>query len=298
MSLADFREIMAKLRDYGAFVGFISGGEATLVPDLDRMLIEAKNTFTLATTLVTGLVNRTEIIQKIARIALDHDIHIQTSLDGLDSLGDNLRGVRHFSDTVLKHMEWISGHRGNSKSLLYANIVMNRLNLHQVPELVRRANDLGWKTTIGMYHSLTATTRKDDELRLEPGEPLSNLVELLLQHPGILNLKSYLAGIPDFVAGGHSDPCVFRDAPVLATRITIMENGDVHLCYGPPVGNILSRTLDEILRSAAYQERLSEYGNCHGCWTTCYTQRYLLIHPRSFGEFIANLMHLRKLRNG
>lgn len=297
MSLEDFREIMAKLRDYGAFVGFISGGEATLVPDLDRMLIEAKNTFTLATTLVTGLVNRTEIIQKIARVALDHDIHIQTSLDGLDSLGDNLRGVRHFSDTVLKHMEWISRHRGNSKSLLYANIVMNRLNLHQVPELIRRANDLGWKTTVGMYHSLTATTREDSELRLEPGEPLNNLVELLIRNPRILNLKSYLAGIPDFVSGRLSGPCAFRDALVLATRVTIMENGDMHLCYGPPVGNVLIQTPEEIFRSAAYQERLNEYGNCPGCWTTCYTQRYLLIRPRSLREFITNLIHLGKLRN-
>jgi MoaA/NifB/PqqE/SkfB family radical SAM enzyme len=298
MSYTDFREIMAKLRDYGAFVGFISGGEATLVPDLHQMLIEAKNTFALATTLVTGLVNRTETIQRIARVALDHDIHIQTSLDGLDSLGDNLRGVQHFSDTVLDHMEWISNHRGNSKSLLYANIVINRLNLHQVPELIRRANNLGWKTTVGMYHSLTATTRCDDELRLEPGESLENLVTFLMQHPRILNLRSYLAGIPGFVAGQSSDICAFRDAPVLATRTTIMETGDIHLCYGPPIGNLLTQSLDEIFRGHAYQQTLNEYERCPGCWTTCYTQRYLLIHPHSFREFITNLLHLRKLRNG
>ena len=298
MSYTDFREIMAKLRDYGAFVGFISGGEATLVPDLHRMLIEAKNTFALETALVTGLVNRTKTIQRIARVALDHDIHIQTSLDGLDSLGDNLRGVQHFSDTVLDHMEWISNHRGNSKSLLYANIVINRLNLHQVPELIRRANNLGWKTTVGMYHSLTATTRRDDELRLEPGEPLENLVAFLMRHPRILNLKSYLAGIPGFVAGQSSDICAFRDAPVLATRTTIMETGDIHLCYGPPIGNLLTQSLDEIFRGHAYQQTLNEYERCPGCWTTCYTQRYLLIHPHSFREFITNLLHLRKLRNG
>jgi len=295
LTLAQFKAIMTRLKDYGAFIGFISGGEATLVPDLDRMLIEAKKTFALATTLVTGLYNKTDIIQKAARTALDHDIHIQTSLDGLGSLGDNLRGVRHFSDTVLRHMAWISEHRGNSRSLLYANIVMNHLNLDQVPVLIRRANDLGWQTTVGMYHSLTATTRKDDELRLLPGKRLDKTIAALMEHPRVLNLKSYLAGVPEFVSSQTSDICAFLDAPVLATRFTIMEDGAVHLCYGDPVGNIFNQTLDEIIRSDAYRKRLDEYRSCRGCWTTCYTQRYLLIHPRSLRELIQNVKNIRKV---
>jgi len=296
MSLDAFREVMSKLKDYGAFIGFISGGEATLVPDLDRMLVEAKRTFTLATTLVTGLYNRTATIQKYAKVALDHDINIQTSLDGLGKLGDNLRGAKDFSKTVLGHMKWISEHRGNSKSLLYANIVMNNLNLDQVPELIQRANDLGWKTTVGMYHSLTATTRKDDELRLEPGERLDRMIDFLLDHPQVLNLKSYLAGVPDFVARQTTDICAFRDAPVLTTRTTIMEDGHVHLCYGEPIGNIYSQSLEEIFASETYKQRLKEYQSCHGCWTTCYTQRYLLIHPRSFKELTQNVKQVGKLK--
>lgn len=295
MSLDRFRDVMAKLRDYGAFIGFISGGEATLVPDLDRMLIEAKKTFTMATTLVTGLYNRAEIIQKAARTALDHDINIQTSLDGLGPLGDNLRGVDHFSDTVLGHMEWIGKHRGRSKSLLYANIVMNNLNLDQVPELIRRANDLGWKTTVGMYHSLTDTTRQDDELRLQPGKRLDDMIAFLMEHPHILNLNSFLAGAPGFVASQTSDICAFLDAPVLATRTTIMEDGAVHLCYGDPIGNIFDQTLEEIMHADTYQNRLNEYRSCRGCWTTCYTQRYLLIHPRSPGELMQNIRQVRKV---
>ncbi|MBN2104855.1 radical SAM protein [bacterium] len=295
LNLIQFREMMARLKDYGAFIGFISGGEATLVPDLDQMLIEAKKTFILATTLVTGLYNKSEIIRKIARVALDHDIHIQTSLDGLGNLGDNLRGVSHFADTVLNHMAWISKHRGNSRSLLYANIVMNNLNLNQVPELIRRANDLGWKTTVGMYHSLTATTRQDDELRLEPGERIDKITAYLMKHPQILNLKSYLAGVPSFVASRTSDYCAFLDAPVLATRVTIMEDGAVHLCYGDPIGNIFDQTLDEIFSSDKYKNRLNEYKTCRGCWTTCYTQRYLLIHPRSFREMMQNIKKVQKV---
>jgi MoaA/NifB/PqqE/SkfB family radical SAM enzyme len=298
MSLTDFRKILARLREYGAFIGFISGGEATLVPELDQMLIEAKKSFILATTLVTGLVNKSDTIRRTASVALDHDINIQTSLDGLGALGDDLRGVKNFSDTVLGNMAWISRHRGNSRSLLYANIVMNALNLEQVPELIRRANDLGWKTTIGLYHSITGTTRKDDELNIEPGERLDRTIRFLKGNPDILNLKSYIAGIPAFVSSRTAPFCAFRDAPVLATRTTIMENGDMHLCYGRPIGNLYKQSMKTIFSGEEYTDRLGDYRTCQGCWTTCYSQRYLLVHPRSVRELIQNLSSANKTRQG
>ena len=296
MSMENVRKIFARLRDYGAYIGFISGGEATLVPYLDEILLEAKKTFTSATTLVTGLYNKTPVIQKFGRVALENDIHIQTSLDGLGELGDNLRGVKDFASTVLGHMSWLSENRGTSRSLLYANIVLNNMNLEQVPELVKRANDIGWKTTIGMYHSLTSTTRTDDELRIRPGKKLEKILQFLDGNHEILNLNSYITGIKGFIEGVKPNFCAFVDAPALVTRTTIMENGDLHLCYGGPIGNLLEQNLHEIFSGQSYQERVSEYRTCEGCWTTCYTQRYLLIHPRSVRELYNNIMKVRGLR--
>lgn len=296
MNWKTFQQINQRLKDYGSYIGFISGGEATLVPHLDKVLMEAKKTFTLSTTLVTGLVNQFETIKRIGKIALDHDIHIQTSLDGLGELGDHLRGVNHFSDTALKHMEWISENRGNSKSLLYANIVINNLNLDQVPQLIRRTNDIGWKTTIGLYHTLTQTTRYDERLRLRSGKRLDRLLEHLQNNPGILNLDTYIKGISSYVNGNAIGCCAFVDAPVLATRTTIMENGDVHLCYGEPIGNLFEKSLKSIFNGQDYAERLQNYRSCKGCWTTCYTQRFLLAHPRSFKEFFHNLKKVCTLR--
>lgn len=295
MSLDRFRHVASALRDYGAYIGFISGGEATLVPHLDQILIEAKKTFQISTTLVTGLYNSTEIIQRAGRLALDMDINIQTSLDGMGPLGDNLRGVPHFSDTVLGHMKWLSGNRGRSRSLLYANIVINNLNLEQVPELIKQARDLGWRTTVGLYHSLTDTTRTDDELRIRPGKRLDTLLAFLDNNPDILNLNQFVRGIRDFADKGSSDICAFLDAPVLATRTTIMEDGALHLCWGDPVGNVFRQTLAEIFDSPEYRERLGQYRNCSGCWTTCYTQRYLLIHPGSVLELMHNIRKVRSL---
>ncbi len=296
MSWKNFQLIAERLRDYGAYIGFISGGEATLVPHLDKILPEAKRTFSSATTLVTGLYNKTEVIQKYGRIALENDINIQTSLDALGELGDDLRGAKDFSLTVLRHMEWLAENRGNSKSLLYVNIVLNQLNLDQVPELIRQARDLGWKATIGMYHTLTSTTKSDEPMRLQPGERLDNILNFLDNNHDILNLNSYISGIHDYVHGRSPGFCAFVDTPALATRTTIMENGDVHLCFGEPIGNLLKDDLKSIFKSAAYQQRISEYRRCSGCWTTCYTQRYLLIHPRSFGELVNNVQKLWQIK--
>ncbi len=284
MNLEKFKQLCQKLKEYGSYIGFISGGEATLVPHLDKILIEAKKTFSLSTILVTGLYNRFEIIRRIGKIALDHDIHIQTSLDGLKDVGDHLRGVPHFSDTVLKHMEWISQNRGNSRSLLYANIVINNLNIEQIPELIQRANHIGWKTTIGLYHTLTQSTRFDETLTLKPGKRLDRLLEYLDDNPEILNLNTYVKGISNYVNGNPINFCAFVDSPVLSTRITVMEDGAVHLCHGQPIGNLFKNSLKDIFNGNEYIDRLREYRSCRGCWTTCYAQRYLLVHPRSIKE--------------
>jgi len=67
-----------------------------------------------------------------------------------------------------------------------------------------------------------------------------------------------------------------------------MENGDLHLCWGGAIGNLFTHSMAEIFSSELYRQRLEEYRTCRGCWTTCYTQRYLLVHPRSPGEALNN----------
>jgi MoaA/NifB/PqqE/SkfB family radical SAM enzyme len=296
MTLNMFKTIAQKLRDYGAHIGFISGGEPTLVPHLEDILIQAKETFPVATTLVTGLYNKTRVIERVGRAALELGANIQTSLDGLGKVGDNIRGVSHFSDTVLNHMELLSKLRRNSKSLLYANIVLSNLNLDQVPQLIARAKDLDWEVTIGLYHNLTQTSRGDGELSVRQGPRLDRLLEFLDGNLNILNLNSFIRGIGPFVAKGNTHPCPFVQSRFLSTRTTIYEDGGVYLCFGGEIGNIFTQSLSEIFSSDTYKNRLREYAQCPGCWTTCYTQRYLLVHPRSLTELVDNVRKIRRVR--
>lgn len=298
MSLERFRAIAADLKKYGAYLGFISGGEALLNPDLLPILAEAKKTFRVATTLVTGLYHQRDRVREAAAYCLANDINIQTSLDGLDETGDYLRGVQQYSRTVLDHMALISEmkEKSKSKSLLYANIVLNQKNLDQVPQLILSARRLNWRATIGLYHHLTETTRSDDELQIVPDERLDALLACLDHHPDILNLNSFVRGIGPFLRNGATTPCPFVASRLWMTRVTIMETGEVHLCWGEPLGRLTEQSLQDIFNGANYHQRLQQYAACRGCWTTCYTQRYLLLHPRSFKELSNNLIKMIRLR--
>jgi MoaA/NifB/PqqE/SkfB family radical SAM enzyme len=75
-----------------------------------------------------------------------------------------------------------------------------------------------------------------------------------------------------------------------------MENGDVHLCKGNPIGNVFNQSLKDIFSSYEYQRRLDEYSRCEGCWTTCYTQRYLLVRPKSVSQAVTNIKKLTNTR--
>ena len=302
MTLEEFRNVMANLRDYGAYVGFISGGETTVVEELPEMMMEAYRTFQYATTLVTGLYNKPEMIEPAARVCLENGMHIQTSFDGFGAIGDELRGCKDYDTTVTDRMKMISDMRrsiqkkSKKKSLLYANTVISDKNMEQIPEILAHVKSLGWKSTIGLYHTLTFSTRYDDRMVVRPGERLNKLVGFLKGNPDIMNLDTFVEGIAPYVDNPNLNWCPFVESKYLSTRTTIMENGDVHLCKGNPIGNVFQQSLKDIFSGYEYQKRLDEYRRCEGCWTTCYTQRYLLVRPKSVSQAVGNIQKLRNTR--
>lgn len=281
MSLGEFREIAARLRDYGALVGFISGGEPSLHPDLPAMLDEALRTFPLACTVNTNLDNHEDLILERIGAAVRRGVNVQTSIDGLDELGDDLRGGRGVAARVLRHMELLSEIkvRTSSPSVLYVNTVLNQQNLAQIPRILDEVARRGWRSSIGSYHNLTTHTRRDEALPLQGDQELQTLIEELLSRPNITTLPAMLRGIPAHAAGAMPKQCAYLDAPGLASRLLIRENGDLYLCKGRPIGNLLQQPMAEILGGPAYRERLQDYESCPGCWNNCYTQKLLLVKP-------------------
>jgi len=295
-----FRILARRLRDYGAHVGLISGGEPLLAPDVEDILQEARKTFPVAVTLVTGLYDGIRRVERVARAALDQEINIQTSLDGLGALGDDLRGVTDFAPTVTDRMRRIARlkARSNARSLLYANVVINNRNLDQVPDLLDRIAECGWQATVGLYHTLTETTRTDSELILRPGPRLREILSRIRSHPALLNLDAFIRGIESAAGGRYPRFCPYLDAPVLSTRTVVMEDGEVYLCRGGSIGNLFDQDLEEIFAGPVYRQRLQEYRNCPGCWASCYAERYLLFHPPNIEDFLDTVRKVHRLRSG
>jgi MoaA/NifB/PqqE/SkfB family radical SAM enzyme len=292
-----FALLAGRLREYGASIAFLSGGEPTMVPGIEHIMEEAKRTFPVAVTLVTNLYNTSAILHRVARAALSMNVNVQTSFDGIGPTADYLRGGVNVSDTVRGHMQWIAAEktRLKSKSLLYANTVLNRVNLREIPRIIDTVQDCGWMSTTGIYHSLTTTSQHDDELRLTYSSKLEETVDYLVSHPNVYTLSSFLKGIPRFLEEKKRKRCLFLDQPVLGSRILVMENGSVYLCRGEPVGDLFSETLKDIFTGDTYRRRLEEYRRCPGCWTACYTQRSLMLKPENVkdaGDMMVTLLKL------
>jgi len=217
----------------------ISGGEPLLHPDIQKILTYAKKVFPLSVSLVTGLYFPYVRISPTISHCLDENINIQTSLDGLGAIGDDIRGVPNHSSTVLKNMEKIAQEREKrgSNSFLYVNCVLSGKNLEQVPNIIQAVQNVGWKTTIGLYQTVTPTTQYDDDMVIKNQETFLKTVEFLQNNPNILNLTTYIEGLPRALTKDYPDFCPFVDGKRTATRLTIMENGDIHLCYGAKIGN-------------------------------------------------------------
>ncbi len=301
LTFKNFQKVAHRMQEYGSFVGMISGGEPLLNPDLPKILHCSKKVFPLSTSLISGLYFDYTKISTIMDICLNKNINIQTSLDGLGNIGDYLRGIPKFSETVLKNMEKISVRKEQieSKSFLYANCVLSAINLHQVPDIIQACKNVGWNITIGLYHSLIETTKKDNEMiinKLKHKNKFYETLEYLKDNPYILNLNSFIEGLPRILTNDFPDYCPFVDGKRTSTRLTIMENGDLHLCGDGKIGNILKTDLKTIFTSNTYEEKLAHYQKCNGCWSSCYTQKYLLTHPQNIKQLFHNIRKLLNLK--
>ena len=301
LTYKNFQKVAQRLQKYGSLIGMISGGEPLLNPDLPKILLHSKKVFPLSTSLVSGLYFDYTKISNIIDMCLDENINIQTSLDGLGDIGDYLRGIPKFSGTVLGNMEKISARKKQikSKSFLYVNCVISAINLHQVPYIIQACKNVGWKVTVGLYHSLIETTKEDYEMiisELKYKDKFFETLEYLKDNPYILNLNTFIEGLPRILTNDFPDYCPFVDGKRTSTRLTIMENGDLHLCFGDKIGNLIEEDLEDIFNSYTYKERLKQYKKCDGCWSSCYTQKYLLTHPQNIKQAINHIGKLFNLR--
>jgi MoaA/NifB/PqqE/SkfB family radical SAM enzyme len=261
----------------------LSGGEVTLYPELPSVIAHA-TTRGLRVNLTT---NGVLLDRGRARQWIDAGLHaVSVSLDGATAAThDAIRGVVGAFDQTIKGVRNLMREilRQGSRLRLRINCVVQRRNLHELPDLVRLAVELGACDLVPMpvdgasadRPSLDALKRYNREvapevfrLRQRHGLPTSD--ERI--YPWGRSEREQALAVRGLYALGHYERHLCY-APWLHAFVSHL--GDVFACCMtaermPALGNVNAQRLSAIFTGAAYEcfradmrrRRLAQCGHC------------------------------------
>jgi PqqA peptide cyclase len=137
LSTEEWRSVFAQAADLGVLQLHLSGGEPASRRDLVELVAAARQA-DLYTNLITSGVGLSERrLRELDEAGLDH---VQLSLQGTDAaMADRIGGYRGGYDRKMLVADWIA-----KRDLpLTLNFVMHRQNMHQLPEAIRMAGEMG-----------------------------------------------------------------------------------------------------------------------------------------------------------
>lgn len=240
----------------------LTGGEPLLRRDLFAVL-DAADTAPFATIVLqtNGLLLRS----LFAEVNASPITHVAISLDGIGARNDEIRGVRGYFERALDGASRLSG-----KTILIAATLTSQ-GADDIDALITLAQDCG-----GYF----ACNLPDNRLYFFNDVDIADFWPDPAQRAAILrSLRERLAGqfkpyeldyidryLSERLAPAKSinPPCVLG-----YTTLYVASNGDVRPgCYTlPPVGNILTEGLEEMVASDTYRERCQKMLRleCPGC---------------------------------
>jgi len=273
ISLDNFKTVIDKLDRYGTQGLTLSGGEPMSHPDLPEMIhYTAGKSFTNIH-LLTTLYASDSIVDRTLDAVFKNNLSLSCSFDGFGQVADTLRGGHKVSDKLLAGIEKFNGRNKSRTRPLgaYLNIVISQRNLYQIPEILNLAKSIGWKVNVDLYRWQSDNHREIDEMKIIDFEQLKYVVDLAKRSPNVITPDWLLEGYPAYLQDDFVKYCPYLDNRTLGSKFFIHPNGDVAVCIGEPVGNLLSSEPEEIFASPGWQERQKEFHLCRGCWNTCYT---------------------------
>ncbi|MCD4829894.1 MAG: radical SAM protein [Candidatus Cloacimonetes bacterium] len=273
MPVNDVRQVLDTLSRQGTQGITFSGGEPMLHPELDACVRLAKERHFLRVHLLTSLFGPDDMVERTIDIVLRHGISVSCSFDGFGKLADELRGVPDVAETVMRNMHKLDkANRQRRRPVqVGVNVALNRRNLSQLPDIIAFVEELGWKINIDIYRWASERHSEVDQLKLEPNDELRAAIELALRSPSVLTPDWLLKGFITYLEGNAPKRCPYLDLPSFGSKFFINPDGEVEVCIGGSIGNILRNTPEELFTSAAWWQRLREFKKCPGCWNTCYT---------------------------
>jgi len=273
MSFDNLKNIVGKLSGFGTQGISISGGEPLSHPHLLSYLDYLSSQKFAFLHLLTNLYAREQLIDDLVDLVVRKRIHVTTSFDGFGDVADKLRGAQQVSDRVMSAIEKLHKKNISARHKIHtrATVVISQMNLHQIPEILEYFDSIRWEVIVDLYRFSSRNHNDHDGLRITDFKLLQEVLQKCKDSPVVATPHYILDGFVDYLQGNYKKLCPYLSSPVISSKFYIHPNGNVYVCIGDKVGNMLEQTPAEILASDSWKNKLEEFKSCKGCWNTCYT---------------------------
>lgn len=262
----------------------ISGGEPSIVPDIEKMLDYAAGKFPFGVNVNSNLFANEKIITRFATTCLKHNYRIGMSFDGFGETVDTLRGAKNVSERLIKSIELVTKLKEElgSKSALNLHTVISDKTVEMVPKILDLSEKYGWTQSLAPVNNFLYQKPIDPLAPLlHHSEKLEEVIKYALTKKNIVISKDFLTSIPKFTQGKTPKLCPYLTGLFKTNKVFLDPNGDLSLCFRNPLGNINNQSINEIFSSNEYKKEAKSYHSCEGCWMVCYVE-ILLAMPKFY----------------
>lgn len=273
MTFTDFQVILKRLTQQGTLGLTLSGGEPLLHPEIEKFVAFAHKTGFLRLHILTTLYYPEHVFQKVLSIMERYPVSLSCSFDGFGETADYLRGAKDVAVTVEGNIRRLADflHSKGIRRKVGINIVCNALNIKQIPDIIRLAEDLGWKVNLDMYRWLSDNQNECEKLKHKDMTAIEETVKLAQASKAVWTPDWLMLGYTDYLQDNFNKLCPYLVMPSFGSKFFINPDGEVSVCFGTSVGNLLSQTPREIFTSERWKAKRQQFRQCKGCWNTCYT---------------------------
>lgn len=286
--------LLAKLK---AGVIILTGGEPFLREDLpDIVRVFSKKGFD--TRIQTNGVLATE--EKIKAIVKAGISEVTISLDSLNpEKQDYINNVKGTWHKIIKSISLFSEYLPKKGNMPILNTVVSRLNIKEIPNIVKFATKIGYYSSIIPVHLHSSSISKKDFIVRTDSKPFrftpkeyglidklySRLIEMKKQGYNVHNSAKFLKESPDFLKYNKINwKC---DSPNL--YFSISPEGLFLPCVDIPYSkSMLDEDFVKTYHSKEFRKKITELvKKCPGCMYACYPEiTYLCRDPSIFIERI------------